>query len=271
MPDPVKPMEIEDVLSSIRRLVSEEVGERPRRTAARPEPEPADPPDPADKLVLTPALRVVDDPQSTNADHPDGATSDEGQTEQETEAAEPVEEPAPEPFFERAGQTPEPVGEPEAPESAPHPDDADPWEEISLEDRIAELEAAVSGCEEEWEPDGSEIVQEQRFQFERVDFFRHHVEDEHHDAHPSEQAEPPHVEDETDEAAPDTGPEEDAGLFENDTGGDADVLDEEMLRQLVSDIVREELQGALGERITRNVRKLVRREINRALASRDFE
>lgn len=52
---------------------------------------------------------------------------------------------------------------------------------------------------------------------------------------------------------------------------DEDVLDEEALRELVSDIVREELQGALGERITRNVRKLVRREIHRALAAQDLE
>ena len=49
------------------------------------------------------------------------------------------------------------------------------------------------------------------------------------------------------------------------------VLDEEMLRDLVGEIVRQELQGPLGERITRNVRKLVRREINRALASRQID
>lgn len=49
------------------------------------------------------------------------------------------------------------------------------------------------------------------------------------------------------------------------------LLDEEMLRDMVSDIVRQELQGALGERITRNVRKLVRREIHRALASRELD
>ena len=48
-------------------------------------------------------------------------------------------------------------------------------------------------------------------------------------------------------------------------------FDEEMLRDLVRDIIREELQGALGERITRNVRKLVRAEIARAMAVRDFE
>lgn len=48
-------------------------------------------------------------------------------------------------------------------------------------------------------------------------------------------------------------------------------VDEETLREMVSDMVRSELQGELGDRITRNVRKLVRREIHRALASRDFE
>lgn len=54
-------------------------------------------------------------------------------------------------------------------------------------------------------------------------------------------------------------------------GASEPIYDEEMLRDLVRDIIREELQGALGERITRNVRKLVRAEIARALAVRDFE
>lgn len=52
---------------------------------------------------------------------------------------------------------------------------------------------------------------------------------------------------------------------------DEDVLDEEALRDMVAEIVRQELQGALGERITRNVRKLVRREIHRALATQDLD
>ncbi|WP_299826771.1 hypothetical protein [uncultured Roseobacter sp.] len=52
---------------------------------------------------------------------------------------------------------------------------------------------------------------------------------------------------------------------------DDQLLDEDALRDLVADIVRSELQGALGERITRNVRKLVRREIHRALAARDLD
>ena len=62
--------------------------------------------------------------------------------------------------------------------------------------------------------------------------------------------------------------EDEDGLF--DDVEDA-VLDEAALRALVSEIIRQELQGTLGERITRSVRKLVRREIQRALASRDFE
>lgn len=49
------------------------------------------------------------------------------------------------------------------------------------------------------------------------------------------------------------------------------VIDEDMLRDMVAEIVRDELRGPLGEKITRNVRKLVRREIHRALSSQDLE
>ena len=51
---------------------------------------------------------------------------------------------------------------------------------------------------------------------------------------------------------------------------DEAFLDEGALRELVAETVRQELQGALGERITRNVRKLVRREIQRALNSQEL-
>lgn len=53
--------------------------------------------------------------------------------------------------------------------------------------------------------------------------------------------------------------------------GDADDFDEEALREVVRDIIRDELQGALGERITRAVRKLVRAEIQRMLIARDVQ
>jgi hypothetical protein len=49
------------------------------------------------------------------------------------------------------------------------------------------------------------------------------------------------------------------------------IIDEEVLRDLISEVVRQELQGALGQRITRNVRKLVRREIRLALAAEDLD
>jgi cell pole-organizing protein PopZ len=45
------------------------------------------------------------------------------------------------------------------------------------------------------------------------------------------------------------------------------TIDETALRAIVADVLRQELQGELGERITRNVRKLVRREIFRVLNS----
>jgi len=74
-----------------------------------------------------------------------------------------------------------------------------------------------------------------------------------------------------------TGADDEADAQEDESAGvdlgdlDEAVLDEEMLRELVSDIVRKELSGDLGERITRNVRKLVRREIHRALLARELD
>ncbi|OYX41522.1 MAG: hypothetical protein B7Z02_15340 [Rhodobacterales bacterium 32-67-9] len=72
------------------------------------------------------------------------------------------------------------------------------------------------------------------------------------------------------DAAVDDGVDADeaVGLF---SAGDEAVIDMDMLRDLVAEIIREELQGPLGERITRNVRMLVRREINRALESRSLD
>lgn len=43
------------------------------------------------------------------------------------------------------------------------------------------------------------------------------------------------------------------------------LVDEQELRALVAEIVREELQGEMGERITRNIRNLIRKEVARAL------
>lgn len=53
---------------------------------------------------------------------------------------------------------------------------------------------------------------------------------------------------------------------------DAEVApfqDEVALRKMVGEIIREELQGELGERITRNVRKLIRHEIEASIKAKD--
>jgi cell pole-organizing protein PopZ len=50
----------------------------------------------------------------------------------------------------------------------------------------------------------------------------------------------------------------------------ADFLNEDILREIVREMIQQELQGTLGERITHSVRKLVRAEVNRALAAHDY-
>lgn len=99
----------------------------------------------------------------------------------------------------------------------------------SLEARIAELEAAVTAQREDFEPDGSE----------------------------GEHAETP---DGIAHLAPSIPPEA--------SGDGMARLDNAAMEELVARIVRAELQGALGERVTRSLRKLVRQEIQRALALR---
>lgn len=56
------------------------------------------------------------------------------------------------------------------------------------------------------------------------------------------------------------------GLF--DAGA---AIDEAALRALITDTVHRELQGVLGERVSHNIRSLVRREIARALEARDLD
>lgn len=46
------------------------------------------------------------------------------------------------------------------------------------------------------------------------------------------------------------------------------ALDDAALRGVIAEVLRDELRGALGERMTRNIRKLVRAEVARALAER---
>ena len=55
------------------------------------------------------------------------------------------------------------------------------------------------------------------------------------------------------------------GIAARGAANGAPILDEESLRATINAIVREELQGELGDRIARNLRKLVRREVAQIL------
>ena len=133
-----------------------------------------------------------------------------------------------------------------------------------LTERIAALENAIERASEIYEPEGDEdedmVVAENR----AIEWV-HQV-----------------VLDATGAPMPDVSEEQDVVV--DSLSDEEQVIDEMALRDLVADIVREELQGPLvsqivraelqgdlGERITRNVRKMVRVEIQRALAARALD
>lgn len=341
MSEPVSNAEIEDVLSSIRRLVSEDV--RPERSGENQSDENSRQTGDGDnRLVLTPAFRVSTPdkakersaeriPEEAEIPTPESAGDTEGNRETEAgpapESANPkdhsedisvvnADAPASVPAgSEDTGADENPAREPgifefedadasddradggaSDPDTETGADSAPGWDDAGLETTqdqdsatgwralertIADLEAVVGAQSEDWEPDGSEEDTETP---DRVPgFTKSPVENvASEEQEPVSSDEPPqfeHVAAET-TAEDSTGhdkPQEAAPTPENaaDPGSvfddDASLLDEEALRDLVSEIVREELQGSLGERITRNVRKLVRREIHRALAARDFD
>lgn len=129
--------------------------------------------------------------------------------------------------------------------------------------KIAALEAALRGTHQEWEPDGDEADTLPLSDAPAMAW----EDDVELDAKGAPfVAETAQIED-AEEAAIAEEAEPAAAAF----SADDQVMDEEALRDLVSEIVRAELQGALGERITRNVRKLVRREIHRALTAQEME
>ncbi len=301
MSDPVTNVEIEDVLSSIRRLVSSD--ERPKPAA--PGPAPAATPAEPERLVLTPSLRI-DNAAPDLSDDAAGAEADLHRDAPIHSEASPAEAnvslPANIALQKDAGED----GALNVPEEAASPaemfamnDPATPEPprdaKAELKARVAELEEVVSRQGDQWEPDGASADDNSGSPVAPLPW-------EDYVPGPDENA----PEDAADPAAPDafrdladkqdsmpddTGPDETddspdnpsaerksgADAPEEDHGGSRDFLaandeflDEDALRDLVADIVRQELQGALGERITRNVRKLVRREIHRALASQEL-
>ena len=284
MSDPVTNVEIEDVLSSIRRLVAQ--GDKPRGAAKVQENNKRDTVRQVDRFVLTPALRVAEPPEDDIVEAP--------LSESEAHVAQLVAPARPPLVLTASDAMQEPLVH----------DRMSASERASLEATIAELEAAVTSQPDEWEPDGSEVTptdglavalaamaEAEEAAVEGATADNGEIEDAEIVApdpvvtlHPRREeptfrhavVEP---EDETDygdelrENADDDGmpiPDDlDETLAAYIAGGTK--LDHEEMRQLVVDAVRQELQGDLGERITRNIRKLVRLEISRATSENLYD
>jgi hypothetical protein len=125
-------------------------------------------------------------------------------------------------------------------------------ERAGLEATIAELETAVTSQAEDWEADEGENIDET--EWAAAAFQSRLVDSSTLPEYPPILREALGLEQDTADA-----PEPSVGI------------DEDALRALVVEIVHQELSGELGERITRNVRKLVRREINRVLVSKGLD
>lgn len=335
MSDPVSNAEIEDVLSSIRRLVSS--GDREKSPVQL-----ESSGDVVEKLVLTPALRVDASDESQHGDsahvsdnagvaalgdrfefrqsqHDDvegtSGDSDHSPTDEHDCAGEASSEPESHDADLNSDPDSHDVGaaEPEDQDTGDQGPDASDMSEPSEQDqseeleaqieesqhegaalgeRIAEVEDAVAARDDEWEPDGegndlyagSDVTSvawedygsdpadddtERGANGPEVIFARigydQNLSGTHHAAANGHADYWPATNGDANTADADAN---DPDIWSDDG---AAIIDEDTLRDMVSEIVRQELQGALGERITRNVRKLVRREIQRALTSQEFD
>ena len=117
----------------------------------------------------------------------------------------------------------------------------------SLEDKITKLERLIASTDQVWEPDD---VDQDEFAGSSTAVPAAFIA-------PSKAVEA--VEDDI------------AQLADTVVATAPDDLDEAALRELVAEMIRDELRGALGEKITKNIRKLVRREINSALLKQRIE
>lgn len=291
MSDPVTNVEVEDVLSSIRRLLADGQSAAPAETTG------ADrrAPEAEEKLVLSPEFRVGESSLDAPVESAAPLVLDSPLT-PEPELVVPTVHEIGEDADTLADGGPEPSHETVSQEEVEQDSEPDSLAErrARLEATIAELEAAVAGEDTEWEPDGSEEAEEAQFVMpSTLARDLNAVEDaDLADPDPAPSVDPaprmpePELETAGDEPADDEA--EDIPFVADPVGTDAAVpsdaehdelaayladsaaIDDDKLQAMVAEAVRAELQGVLGERITRNVRKLVRREIYRIIASEDL-
>ena len=261
MSEPMTTTDIEDVLSSIRKLVSEDLRPAQPRGPLRLASEPG-------KLILTPALRVTD--PAPVADRPAAvAEEDPADLPQAADAADAVHAV---PFASvRLDGVVASIG------AAVDDVAAQPWESETGDAPVTELpwvrpaqaEAPADATRAEPEPEALVL----RDVAEPVAAARPEPEPE-----PVAARDVPEPEPVAARAAPDAEPaaqdwaeEPQPQAWAQGEADDIQDLDEDTLREIIRDVIREELQGQMGERITRNIRKLVRAEIHRALTLRDAE
>ena len=300
MSDPMTNVAIEDVLSSIRRLVSEDARVRPvplrdeevpdaQDAAAAVEAAEAPAAEAAGRLVLTPALRVpADAGDAYDAggapvaeaeavdDQPvmmeQGGFDAAAQAVTDDRAADPLmlDQAVSDVAVADEAASPEAVSESVAGDPLllePGVDDALAWEDHHAEMRFDPAPEAAqdeqADADAETEPFAPAVEDVTSAYLDDGDFiFASSRDAAGRDEAAFAASSAPAA------AAPEDDLAEDRDLL---LGEDEAILDEATLRELVAEIVRQELQGALGERITRNVRKLVRREIHRALTSHELE
>lgn len=299
MSEPMSSGEIEDVLSSIRKLVSEDL--RPTATRSggmRPAPAVSSgtAAEEGEKLLLTPALRVVEDGEPSDT-APDTRQAMPSGSAPEAQA----EAPAPlslDPTLRLDLTTPEadaPVPEP----SGAEPEEDRPTEEpagAGIGAALSTIGSAVDQNRDDWESetgDGGfaslawkapQWVEEAEVVTPATAPVSDYEPLSPEAAEAAEAAARAEIEAAEQAAAADGSEGADEPQFrhrgrapqqdEDETdlfAEDEPLYDEALLRDLVRDIIREELSGTLGERITRNVRKLVRAEIARAMTAREFE
>ena len=235
MSEAMSSVEIEDVLSSIRRLVSEDLRPGPRPVpAATPELKAAD------KLILTHAFRVVAEPEPA----PRPATLPRlhlgaepvarkvASTLERNVAAQSSE------WESEVGDPPLLINDMEWTE--------DGWATPAATAQVVQF-AAPANDTPSWAQIEPEVIEPEAAQPEPIAEPDRQWADQAEAEVMAQLAEPP----------AEHGPEL--------------RLDEQVLRNLVRELILEELQGTLGERITRNVRKLVRAEIARAISVHGIE
>ncbi|MFY2824655.1 hypothetical protein [Ruegeria sp. MALMAid1280] len=243
MTDKVVKAGIEDVLSSIKRLVTEDDRKAPGILATSLSKKPG-------RLVLTDALRV-NEPAVYERPQP-------GNKESAYKAEDSVK-----PMLLRACDI---VKHAEPAIEQQEKAESEDGLAGSLSAKIEALEAAIARTEDQWEPDGeSDDAYSGTPNRPLAWSARAETKEAGDEGAKAEEAETTATFIRDPDAAASAKPQA------PETQPDTLTMDADALRGLIAQVVREELQGVLGQRITRNVRKMVRREIYRALAERELD